>query len=178
MTTTILIVLIAVLIAASFLGYRRASGHADRARRIATSQAEPVAVADFTTPQGAILMLEEAFRRRDLDGAVAAKDFRVEAELALNSESASTPAIESQIVARAADLEQEFRKLMLDSWPDFSGVTTVFTGCEPYPPPPGKFSATSFAVVTEVNRFTGGGFSEHRILVAQGAGGWRVLNPL
>jgi hypothetical protein len=177
MTTTTLIVLIAVLIAASFAGYRRASAHADRARRIAASPAEPVAVADFTTPQGAILMLEDAFRRRDLDAAVAAKDFRVEAELAVNAQTAPAPT-EEQIVARAAELEQQFRELMRDSWPDFSGVSSIFTGYEPYPAPPCSLSATGLAVVTEVNRFTGGGFSEHRILVAETPAGWRVLNPV
>lgn len=177
MTTTTLIVLIAVLIAASFVGYRKASAHADRAKRIAASRPEPVAVADFTTPQGAILMLEDAFRRQDLDAAVAAKGFRVEAELAVNAQSASAPS-EGQIVARAAELEQQFRQLMHASWPDFSGVSTMFTGCEPYPAPPGSLSATGLAVVTEVNRFTGGGFSEHRILVAETPAGWRVLNPV
>src|SRR5882672_1828403 len=178
MNTTVLIVLIAVLIAATFLGYRRASGHAERARRIAASQAEPVAAADFTTPQGAILMLEDAFRRRDLAAAVAAKDFRVEAELALNAQPPAQAPTESAIMTRAAELEREFRELMQSSWPDFADVTTVFTGCEPYPPPPGNFSASALAVVTEVNRFTGGGFSEHRILVAETPAGWRVLNPV
>jgi hypothetical protein len=178
MTTTVLIVLIAILIAASFLGYRKASAQADRARRLVASQSEPAIAADFNTPEGAILMLEDAFRRRDLEGAVAAKDFHIEAELALGGENPPAQASESEIAARAAELDRQFRAMMLDTWPDFSGVSTFFTGREPYPPPRGNSSALGFAVVTEVNRFTGGGFSEHRILVAQRPQGWRVLNPV
>jgi hypothetical protein len=34
---------------------------------------------DFSTPEGALAALEDAYKRKDLDGAVAAKDFEYEA---------------------------------------------------------------------------------------------------
>jgi hypothetical protein len=40
--------------------------------------------ADFTTPEGAVLCLEEAYRRHDLDAAAACKDFAIEAKLMLH----------------------------------------------------------------------------------------------
>src|ERR1041385_6021697 len=38
---------------------------------------------DFTIPEGAILCLEDAYRRKDIEAAVAAKDFKTEARLML-----------------------------------------------------------------------------------------------
>jgi hypothetical protein len=176
MTAAILVALIAALLAISLLGYRNASTRAQRAQRLAATRDRPAVATDFTTPEGAVLMLEQAFRQRDLDAAVAAKDFATELELTSSAATARAPA--SEIAARAAELEQKFRAMMLASWPDFAGVESHFVDRESYPPPAGLASARNLAVVTEVNRFREGGYSEHRILVAEGAQGWRVLNPL
>jgi hypothetical protein len=177
-TATTLIILIAALLAVSFYGYRNASNRAQRVRRLAANRDKPAVTADFSTPEGAILMLEQAFRQRDLEAAVLAKDFRTEAELELGSSGTTRRASDSEITARAAELEQRFRAMMQSSWPDFSGVESHFVDRESYPPPVGLASARNLAVVSEVNRFRQGGYSEHRILVAEGAQGWRVLNPL
>lgn len=178
MTATTLIILLAALLAVAFFGYRNASNRAQQARRLAANRDKPAVTADFSTPEGAILMLERAFRQRDLEAAVLAKDFRTEAELELASSGAARRASDSDIAARAAELEQKFRSMMQSSWPDFSDVESHFVDRESYAPPVGLASARNLAVVTEVNRFRQGGYSEHRILVAEGAQGWRVLNPL
>ena len=39
---------------------------------------------DFSTPEGALLKLEDAYRARDIEGAVACKDFRREADMMLS----------------------------------------------------------------------------------------------
>ena len=178
MNSTTLIVLIAALLAFAYFGYRNASGRANRARQLAPLRNAPAAAADFTTPEGAILMLEDAFRRRDLEAAVAAKDFRIEAEL--ESQAAGVSPIDRDVAveARAGELEAQFRALMTQSWPDFTGVISFFVERQPYRPSTGHTSALSFAVVTEVNRYAQGGDSQHRILVAETPRGWRVLNPL
>lgn len=150
---------------------------AHRAQRLATSRDRPAIAADFTTPEGAILMLEQAFRRRDLEAAVAAKDFATEAELEFAA-SGKGGASDVDIATRAAELERKFRAMMQASWPDFSGMESHFVDREPHPRPPGLTSARELAVVREINRYRQGGSSEHRILVAEGARGWRVLNPL
>ena len=174
--STALVLLIAALLAFSFIGYRSAAVRADRARRLAALRKGPAVQADFTTPEGAILMLEEAFRRRDLEAAVAARDFVVEAELEAGAQQPTGTS--AAIVARAAELEQGFRALMTASWPDFSGVESYFVDRQPYRPPSGQSNALGFAVITEVNRFAGGGYSEQRILVTETVRGWRVLKPL
>lgn len=50
---------------------------------LAELRALPRPPLDFTTPEGAILCLEDAMRRQDLDAAVACKDFQIEAVLLL-----------------------------------------------------------------------------------------------
>ena len=62
-TGTILIVLLTVVVAGSLLGYRSAAVRAERARGLVALKDKPAVIADFSTPEGAILMLEEAFRR-------------------------------------------------------------------------------------------------------------------
>jgi hypothetical protein len=178
LNTTTLIVLIAVLLVGSLVGYRRASARADRARQLTALRARPAVIADFATPEGAILMLEEAFRRRDLEAAVAAKDFATEAELEIGTGGAPQTGSDALITERAASLEAQFRALMTTSWPEFTGVESYFLDRQPYRPPSGHSSARDLAVVTELNRFAQGGHSEQRILVAETARGWRVLNPL
>ena len=176
--STTLILLIAALVAFALIGYRSAAARADQARRLAALRKGPAVTADFTTPEGAILMLEGAFRRRDLEAAVAARDFAIEAELEPMADVVQPAVTSTAIAARAAELEQGFRALMTASWPEFSGVESYFVDRQPYRPPTGQSSALGFAVVTEVNRFAQGGYSEHRILVTETARGWRVLKPL
>ena len=179
MTATILAVLLGLLLAFSYLGYRSATVHAERIRRLAGSRNRPTIVADFTTPEGAILMLEDAFRRHDLEAAVAAKDFVVEARLELATESSSGTPTAADVSARAAALETGFRAMMNASWPDYSGVESYFLERRPYD---GRGIA-NLVLVTEASRVAAGaagrgGYSEQHIVVAQTTQGWRVLNPV
>jgi hypothetical protein len=177
-TSTVLTALLVVLVAASLLGYRSAAARAERARRLAALRDKPGVVADFTTPEGAILSLEDAFRRRDLEGAVAARDFTTEAALEIASDNTPQPPSDAAIAERATALEAKFRALMTASWPDFSGVESHFLDRQSYSHPVGHPISANIVVVTEVNRFAQGGYSEQRILVVEKANGWRVLNPL
>jgi hypothetical protein len=178
MTRNLLITLLAILVVMSLFGYRSAAARAERARRISSLKDKPPVTLDFTTPEGAVLMLEDAFRRRDLAAAVAAKDFATEAELELQAAGSPEPPARSAIDARAADLEGKFRTLLAVSWPDFSAVTSYFVDAQPYIQPAGHLIGANLIVVTEINRFAQGGYSEQRILVCETPGGWRVLNPL
>src|SRR5690348_17740688 len=64
---------------------------------------------DFTTPEGAILCLEDAYRKRDIDAAVAAKDFKTEARLMLEKTDFKI-CINDETVAKTAEvLELSFR---------------------------------------------------------------------
>lgn len=126
--------------------------------------------ADFSTPEGAILMLEDAYRRHDLEAAVAAKDFVAEARLMLARLGTRT-GTDPEVIARTAEaLEASFRAFTTAAWPDFSELRCALVAREPH--------AEGVVAVTEVCRFPDGGTSRERILVAETPNGWRVLNPL
>jgi hypothetical protein len=178
-TASVLAAMLALLLAFAYFGYRSATVRTERVRRLAALRERPAVAADFTTPEGAILVLEDAFRRHDLEGAVAAKDFAIEAELELAAEGVPAPISASAVAERAASLEEKFRAVMTASWPDFSGIESYFLDRQSC----GTSDGARLVVVTEVSRFAPGtrsaaGFSEQYILVAETAHGWRVLNPV
>lgn len=76
--------------------------------------------ADFSSPEGALAALEDAYRRNDLDGAVAAKDFIFEAREMLLSLENLPPPEESVVKQTAEVLELAFRQQIKSSgFPDF-----------------------------------------------------------
>lgn len=128
--------------------------------------------ADFTTPEGAILKLEEAYRSKDIEAAVAAKDFVSEARVMLSRLNKGMDKDAEVLKETAEVLELSFRAEMKKSgFPDFTGLKSRF---------PSKEKLKDFegiVAVTEVCTFPDGGTSRQKILVAKTAKGWRVLNP-
>jgi hypothetical protein len=123
---------------------------------------------DFTTPEGAILCLEDTYRRKDIEAAVAAKDFKSEARLMLGKTGLKT-SIGDEIIAKTAEaLELSFRAHTTARWPDFTGLESYFPKRAPF--------AHGIVAVTEVCRFPDGGFSQQEMLVAETPDGWRVLH--
>lgn len=130
----------------------------------------PPVAKDFTTPEGAILCLEDAYRRRDIELAVAAKDFQTEARLMLQ-QTGFKDLIDDKMVAKTAEaLVASFRAHTTAHWPNLEGLEPFFTRREPH--------ADKVVVVTEICRFPDGGFSRQQILVAETPQRWRVLNPV
>lgn len=130
----------------------------------------PAVLHDFTTPEGAIVCLEDAYRKHDLEAAVAAKDFRAEATLMLQKLDSGLAVDETIVNETASVLELSFRKETTANWPDFDGLESFFPAREPH--------ADKVVAVTEVIRWPDHGFSRQRLLVTQTANGWRVLNPV
>src|SRR6478735_8084955 len=83
MKIAIAIVVLAVLAVAISLAFRRPGTQRMHDEVYAQLKALPPVAKDFTTPEGAILCLEDAYRRRDIEAAIAAKDFKTEARLML-----------------------------------------------------------------------------------------------
>jgi hypothetical protein len=129
----------------------------------------PVAV-DCSTPEGAILCLEDAYRRRDVETAVRCKDFHTEAVMMLQKLDLGGPAPQDVIHKTAETLELAYRKELSRTWPDFEGVQSYFTNREQY--------KDRIVLVTEVCRYPDGRFSREQLLVADTPNGWRVLIPL
>jgi hypothetical protein len=80
---------------------------------------------DLSSPQAALRSLVAAYIGRDLEAAVAVKDFRFEAQemlLKLAQESGVDHTPDEQMIAEVADiLELQFRNHMIESgFPDFS----------------------------------------------------------
>ena len=129
-------------------------------------------VGDFSTPEQAILSLEAAYRRRDLDACVACKDFRTEASEMLRRLGDGKMAGDDAVVAKTAEvLELAYRKeLRTRGFPNMDGVTSTFEATQRL--------TDDRAVVTEVCTYPDGGSSRQKLLVAKTPAGWRVLNPI
>lgn len=123
----------------------------------------------MSTPEAAIKALEAAYISKDLDAALAAKDFQEEARLMLtniNPELSNDPSIVKQT---AEVLELGFKKEIKDKgFPDFKALKCTLSA-------PIELSAT-LVRVHESCLFTDGGTSEQDLYVFKSANGWRVVN--
>jgi hypothetical protein len=159
-----------LLVAVGLFALRRPDAQQARDEVYAELKAQPPVAKDFSTPEGAILCLEEAYRRRDIEAAIAAKDFKIEARLLLK-ETGFKDHLDDEMVAETAEaLVAAFRANTTVEWPDFEGLESFFTERQPH--------SDNVVVVTELCRFPDGGFSQQQILVAETPLGWRVLNPV
>jgi hypothetical protein len=139
---------------------------------LAELRALPRPVMDFTTPEGAILCLEDALRRQDIEAVAACKDFQVEAVLLL-SETMPEQASDDEMVARTAEvLELAYRKEISGNWPKMEGVESFFVDRQL------GFQDLAIVIVTEVSLMPDGTFSQTRLRVSKRNDEWRVLNPL
>jgi len=122
---------------------------------------------DFSTPEGAVLALEDAYRKADLEAAVRAKDFHQDAfyflGLPFGSDLGKTQTM-------AAAMEKGFRLQMTeDGFPDYSEIKTTFV----------KKEVVSTEQVILTQRCQRGQASrDMRLLVVKTERGWRtVLAP-
>lgn len=123
---------------------------------------------DFSTPQGAILCLEDAYRNRDIEAAVRCKHFPTEARLMLKNMGNPLESDAEFVTQTAKVLELSFRKRTEAAWPDFTGITSHFIDQQPY--------GDGIEIVTEGFRYPDGGTAVQKHYVTQTAEGWRVLN--
>jgi hypothetical protein len=123
---------------------------------------------DFTTPEGAILCLEDAYRRRDIEAAVAAKDFKTEARLMLQRTGFGNCITVENVAKLANTLELSFRAHTHAKWPEFEQLESYF--------PKRVQLGGGIIAVTEVCRFPDGFYSQQEILVNETPDGGRVLH--
>ncbi|MBI5426636.1 MAG: hypothetical protein HZA32_21380 [Opitutae bacterium] len=126
-----------------------------------------------TTPEEAILLLEDAYRKKDIDAAVAAKDFQIEARLLLERirREKNEPAVAPSLIHQTAHvLELSFRDHHArKGFPDMTGVVSTFPTKEEVEP--------GICAVTELCTWPDGESVTQKILVAKTERGWKVLNP-
>ncbi|SHE69410.1 YegJ family protein [Pedobacter caeni] len=122
--------------------------------------------ADFDTPEGAILSLEQAYQEKDIDKALACKDFYQEAKLMLSSLDFQME--EEMIISTSEALAISFVSYIeKEGMPDFSNINRAFTNRE-------KIN-DNYWIITEVCTYPDGGNSVQRLQTYKTAQGWRVL---
>jgi len=122
--------------------------------------------ADLNTPEGAILSLEKAYSTKNLDAALACKDFNEEARLMLAQR--EMPLDEDTCTQLAEVLEMSFiSNLEEQGFPDFSMLLNAFPQRE-------KLDDEHW-IITEVCWFPDCGKSIQKLNVFKSDNGWKVL---
>ena len=125
--------------------------------------------ATFDTPEGAILSLEKAYNEKNIDAALACKDFYEEAKSMLTGLNMDT---NDEIVASTAEvLNLSFiNNLEEHGFPDFSNLQNAFIERE-------KVDENHW-IITEVCWFPDGGKSIQKLNTYKSDTGWKVLGPV
>ncbi len=125
---------------------------------------------DFTTPQGAVLSLEDAYRSGNIENVVKAKDFRLEAKNMLSKVRKESENDEEMVTKTAEVLELAFRKEIAEKGlPDFVNVHSKF--------PRMKRINPDLVLLEEVCKYPDGGQSKQILLVGKTKNGWRMIVP-
>ncbi|SFE11859.1 Uncharacterized conserved protein YegJ, DUF2314 family [Chitinophaga sp. CF118] len=122
---------------------------------------------DFSTPEGAILCLEDAYDDQDIDKAISCKNFEEEARLLLKGMH-RTLDNEDILQATAEVLRQSFIKnLTEEGFPLFKDIDRVY--------PLREKISNNLYLITEVCVFPDGGRSVQKIYTFKNEDGWKVL---
>lgn len=115
-------------------------------------------------------MLGRRISGENIEAAVRAKDFRIEARLMLEKLSLPKDQIDNELIKKTAEvLELAFRKeIEKKGFPDMIGVSSTFS----------KVEKEDVVVVAEECSYPNGRKSKQCLLVAKTDNGWRVLNPI
>lgn len=124
---------------------------------------------DRTTPEGAILTLEDAYRAGDLNAALACRDFDLEAKFMLEKVGDGAFSEDEEMVSQTSEvLKLGYMAEIGKSFPDFHGVTSEFSDKQPYN------GRDDVVQLTETCTSTGGS-SVNQMVVAKTDDGWKVL---
>lgn len=132
------------------------------------SAAFATSAGEFETPEKAVLALEAAYSRKDLDAAVRAKDFQEEARLMLRKMNPQL-ASDQEILRQTAEvLELAFRKQIQEQgFPDFAGLKCSFVAK--------KVLSPTLTRLSEECVSSKGVKSSQDLHVTKASGAWRVL---
>nr|WP_315423651.1 DUF2314 domain-containing protein [uncultured Pedobacter sp.] len=121
------------------------------------------------TPEGAILALENAYNAKDIDAAIACKDFFEEARIMLSKLKME---LDDDIITETAEvLKLSFiNNTEEHGFPDFSGLQNAF--------PERKKIDDSHWIITEICWFPDGGKSTQLLNTYKSPKGWVVLGPV
>jgi len=127
------------------------------------------AVVDLSTPEKAILSLEECYRCRDLEGAVRCKDFTAEAELMLKKLNQDFSKDAEMVKETANVLELGFKAEMKEKgFPNFHGITSTFGEKKPID------GRDDFVEIVETCQTPSGKASTNRLACMKRGDEWKV----
>lgn len=124
---------------------------------------------DDSTPEGAIVKIEQAFNENNIEKAIACKDFNKEAELMLAK--MGKDGLENEMIEKTAELlKLSFIKSLQDNGiPKFNNIKQAF--------PKREKINDKHIIVTEICYYADGGHSIQRLNTYKSDDGWKVLNP-
>jgi hypothetical protein len=166
------VLLIAFICAVSYAYHQSALRWAARRQRgklLAELMALPPVKMDFSTPEGSILCLEDAYRRRDVEAAVACRDFATEAKVWLRERGNLNKQRQAEMMPEVTGtMEKSCRNGMAKNCAvDWERAKSYFPNREPY--------GDGVVAVSEVTHTPDGNLWQQRILVTETAKGWRVV---
>jgi uncharacterized protein YegJ (DUF2314 family) len=124
--------------------------------------------ADFSSPERALISLEQSYARKDADGAAAAKDFTFEADQMLRKmRSIGTP--DADLIAKTAEvLELSFRhELTTKGFPELEGVACKVVDT--------KGLHADLVELTDHCTYPDGSKSKETLHAQESAGCWRIV---
>jgi hypothetical protein len=132
------------------------------------SAMNPSMAADFSSPEGALKALEYAYVRKDIEAAVAAKDFKFEAHEMLKTLKKLGNPGEDLIKQTAEVLELSFRKQMkTEGFPAFADLKCKVVRK--------KYIRDGIIEMVEECIFPDGGKSSDTLHAAKSVSGWRIV---
>lgn len=125
---------------------------------------------DLSTPEKTLHLLERAYREKNLELAMACRNFEHEAELMLHHLAIKQPELETL----PDSTRRELAEVLEAQWqqagpPDFEGISSEVSSTEHYM---GKFH-----IVTESGRHADGAPFSQRLFMSHHEGTWAVLCP-
>jgi len=132
----------------------------------------PPVKSDFSTPEGAVLCLEDCHRQRNIEAAVACRDFATEARLWLQERGHLSEEKKNEMLpATVGAMEKSFRDGMAKgSTMDWERTKSFFQPREPF--------SNGIVIVNEIMQTPDGSLLPQRVLVAETGKGWKVVKLL
>ena len=175
MNVLLIAALLIVIAALIYYGYHELQVRWEIRRKhaalIARLESLPPVQADFSTPEGAVLCLDEACRSRNIEAAVACRDFAAEARIWLQQRHLSQQMKDEMLPKVTRTMEKSYRDSLAKEWPfDWARSKSYF---EKH----GRV-ADGVVAVSKVTRRPDGRLIWQEILVAKTNDGWRVVTHL
>jgi hypothetical protein len=150
----------------------RLTAHQERKKLLAQLTAQPPVPVDFSTPEGAVLRLEDAFRQKNIEAAVACRDFATEAKLWLQERGQlSLEQKTAMLPETVRAMEKSFRDMLAKGLPaDWILGKSYFLPHEPF--------ADGIVAVNKYTQVPEGGLYSQQILVTKTGNEWKMVKTL